>query len=266
MKEGFEKIKRCLDTDDRRFFKLFEESMFEGSRAAALEMTNIAEQYIKQNQKFLLSLGLRFLIRSDLEMLSWPNSPLLVMLQFVDPNVLFDGGEVSNTPLHVLCDLAEPSDYSTHENQLVLAKQLIEHGANVKAVSIPHGKTPLHNACFSKVVTNLDFVKLLLESGADPNAQDRLGMTPLMWTIPNAPGAAKFLLNWPTTDANITTQSGASFLARVRSVITDSSYIAPPGNPDPDQIQHHFLLQQWRDIEEILVERDAHDTGIATIY
>ena len=45
-------------------------------------------------------------------------------------------------------------------------------------------------------VTNLDFVELLLETGADPNAQDHLGLTPLMCTIEVAPGAAKFLLNW----------------------------------------------------------------------
>jgi hypothetical protein len=87
-----------------------------------------------------------------------------------------------------------------------------------------------------------------------------------MWTTPNAPGAAKFLLKWPTTDANITTQSGASFLARERSVITANSYeVAKPDVPDTDQVQHHFLIQQWRDIQEILVERDAHDTGIVTI-
>jgi ankyrin repeat protein len=30
-------------------------------------------------------------------------------------------------------------------------------------------------------VTNLDFVELLLEEGADPNGQDQLGLTPLLW-------------------------------------------------------------------------------------
>jgi ankyrin repeat protein len=80
--------------------------------------------------------------------------------------------------------------------------------------------TPLHRACFSGNVTNLDFVEYLLEVGADPNAQDRSGRTPLLYTTPDAPGAAKFLLNWPTTDVNITTQSGESFLAKVRSTIT----------------------------------------------
>jgi ankyrin repeat protein len=113
-------------------------------------------------------------------------------------------------------------------------------------------------------VTNLDFVELLLEEGADPNSQDHLGLTPLMFTIPDASGAAKFLLNWSTTDANITTRSGASFLAIVRLEITNfSDQIALPDNPY--QVQAHFLLQQWREIEKMLVEKGAHDTRVTAI-
>jgi hypothetical protein len=112
-------------------------------------------------------------------------------------------------------------------------------------------------------VTNLDFVELLLKKGADPNAQDHLGVTPLLCTTPDAPGAAKFLLNWPTsTDVNITTRSGVSFLARVRSTITE---VSNQIGRHPDQIQHTFLLQKWREIEEMLVERGAHDTGVAAL-
>jgi ankyrin repeat protein len=115
-------------------------------------------------------------------------------------------------------------------------------------------------------VTNLDFVEYLLEVGADPNAKHHLGLTPVMFTMPYAPGAAKFLLKWPTTDANITTRSGGSFLAMVRWTIAEwdlSDKVALPGNPDnSEQIQRQFQLQQWRDIEESLVERGAADTGI----
>jgi hypothetical protein len=103
------------------------------------------------------------------------HSPLLVLLHFVDPNVLLGDenaplqeGENRVTPLHHLADLAAPNDYSTHENQLFLAKQLIEHGANVNAASISQRETPLHRACFSGNVTNLDIVEYLLEVGADP--------------------------------------------------------------------------------------------------
>jgi hypothetical protein len=262
LKKQFEEGEHILNEDMKRFFRLFQESTFEGSRAAALEMRKIAKRQSKKLQEFLLYHSLYFLVRfSNSEMLSWPNSPLFVMLEFVDPNELLLS---TSTPLLMLANLADPSEYSTHVNQLILAKQLIEHGANLNAVSIPDGMTPLQNACFAGNVTNLDFVEYLLEVGADPNAQDHQGLTPLMYTTPYSPGAAKFLLNWPTTDANITNRSGASYLARVRSLITSlSDQIALPDFPD--QVQDQFQLQQWRVIEEMLVERGAHDTGITAL-
>jgi hypothetical protein len=265
LKEVIERNEGSLTEDTKRFFKLFEESTFEGSRAAAQKMKKIAKRQTKRNQKFLFLHSFCVLVRCSVsDMLLWPSSPLLVMLQFVDPNVLFGEDETRVTSLHYLADLADPFDYSTHENQLILAKQLIDHGANVNAVSIPHGMTPLHYACFSCNVINLDFVELLLEKDANPNAQDQQGMTPLMSTTRFAPGAAKFLLNWPTTDVNITTRSGASFLTMVRSTITALSYkVALPDNPG--QIQDEFQLQQWRAIEDILVERGAAGTGLTTL-
>jgi CRISPR/Cas system-associated endoribonuclease Cas2 len=263
-REVYEGEERGLDEGKKRFFKLFQESTFEGSRAAAQKMKEYAKRQTKQDQTFLLFYSSRLLIRSKSEMLSWPNSPLLVMLQFVDPNVKDGDEEMSMTPLHHLADLADPFDYSAHENQLILAKQLIDHGANVITGSIPRGVMPLHKACQSATVTNLDFVELLLEKGADPNAQDRLGCTPLMFTTSHAPGAAKFLLNWPTTDANITERSGASFLDRVRLTITTlSDKVALPDNIY--QVQDQFQLQQWREIEVMLVERGAAGSGTTTL-
>jgi hypothetical protein len=85
LKGALESQKRMLD---ERFFKIFEESTFEGSQAAAQKMKTYARRQTKYNQTFLLFHSLRFLIQSDSEMLSWPNSPLLVLFQFFDPNVL----------------------------------------------------------------------------------------------------------------------------------------------------------------------------------
>jgi hypothetical protein len=258
-KEEFETNEQIHDEDMKEFFKLFQESKFEGSRAAALEMKKIATRQTEDNRRFLLFHSLYFLIRSDSEMLSWPNSPLLVLLRFVDANALsgdepLQEGEERETPLHHLADLLDPNDYSTQVNQLILAKQLIKHGANVNAVSIPNAETPLHSACYAGAVTNLDFVELLLVEGADPNAPSNSGMTPLMKTITEAPGAARFLLNWPTMDFNSTTQSREAFLFMVRRLLTDfSDQSELPA--DLDQVQKNFLLQQWRGIEEMLVER-----------
>jgi hypothetical protein len=270
LKEVFEGVQRRFNEDFQRFYKLFEESTFEGSRAAARKMKEfVKRQQYRRNDtlKMLLFHSLQFLARfSDSEMLSWPNSPLLVMLQFLDPNVLneesYDSTLQPVTPLFIVADLADSSVYTTHKNQLILAKQLIEHGANVNAVS-SDGATPLHNACKAGKVTNLDFVELLLEEGADPNFQMPSGLTPLMFTTADAPGAAKFLLNWPTTDVNITTHDHAAFLHFVQMNIEKySDEIAL--NPNiPDRVQQQLLLQQWRDVEEMAVEKGAHDLGLA---
>jgi ankyrin repeat protein len=73
-----------------------------------------------------------------------------VLLQLVDSNVLFGNDTTTFTPLHRLTDLADRYDYySTHENQLILAKQLIEHGATINALLNSHGMSPLHKACYS---------------------------------------------------------------------------------------------------------------------
>jgi hypothetical protein len=271
LKKVIEGRRRGLEEDGKHFLKLFEESTLEGSQAAARKMKKISRRLSKFAQKRRIFQILQILARYDSDMLSWPNSPLLVLLHFVDPNVLagnehapLQEGESRYAMLHLLADLADTIDCFTHENQLILAKQLIKHGANVNAVTSPEGETPLHKACCAFIVTNLDFIELLLKKSADPNAQDHRGVTPLMFTARFAPGAAKFLLNWPATDANLTSRSGASFLAMVRADVKYfSDQIARPDNPE--RIQHQFLLRQWREIEEMLVERGAVDTGIDTL-
>jgi hypothetical protein len=158
--------------------------------------------------------------------------------------------------LHFFASLTDPFDSSIHGKQLILAKQLIEHGTNVNAVSIPNCETPLHIACHSDVVTNLDFLEVLLEAGADPNTKNSGGLTPLIIATPDAPGAAKFLMNWPSTEVNITTRSGASFLAMVRSAITSLSVkFARPDSPE--QVEHQFAIKQ--------LEMGSHDTCITAV-
>jgi hypothetical protein len=215
-------------------------------------MKTIAKRQTKYNQT-LLPLGNPFVAKQTVHF----------VLQFVDPDLLSEHenaplqeGENRVNPLRHLADLADRFDYSTRGNLLILAKQIIARGANVDALSSPKGETPLHAACFAGNVTNLDFVELMLEAGADTNAKEFRGMTPLMCTSPNAIGTSKFLLNWPSTDANSTNRSNESFRARVRFLLTKfSELVTLPYNPE--RVQHQFLLQPWREIEEILVERDA---------
>jgi ankyrin repeat protein len=268
-KEMYELLERSLDEDEKRFFKLFTESTFEGRRAVAREMKKIVVRQTKHNPEVLLFHSLYLLIHTKSEkLILWPNSPLLVLLRFADPNMLTgdEHDEIRTTLFDQLAILADPTsiDYSTQENQLTLGRQLIEHGANVNVPAVPYGDTPLHTACHSDVTTNLHFIQLLLENGADPNAQEYKGLTPLMCTTMFAPGAAKFLLEWPTTDVNIIDRSGISFRDVVRGAIEHlSNQVALPDNPD--RVKHQFVLQQWREIKEMLVERGRRDTGIADL-
>jgi hypothetical protein len=88
-KETFETKERIRKEEIKLSFKLFEESTFKGSRGAARTMEKIAKRQTKDIQKMLLFHSLEFSIRfSESEMLSWTNSPLLVMLHFADSNVL----------------------------------------------------------------------------------------------------------------------------------------------------------------------------------
>jgi hypothetical protein len=140
LKEQFERSARSIDEDEdaKNFFQLFLEGStqtLEESLPALLYMNQIADRQPRQNHKLLLIHSLHVLIRSDSKMLSWPTSPLIVLLEFVDPNVLSEGddapleeGESNETALHHLADLADPFDYSTHENQVILANNSLATG------------------------------------------------------------------------------------------------------------------------------------------
>jgi hypothetical protein len=269
LKERFELEERNFGKEGERFFKHFIQSTFEGSQAAARNMKKIAMRHSKHNRKCFLFHSLYLLIHTASEKLIWPNSPLLVLLPFVDPNVLagpdrgaLQGRENSGTLLHKLARMADAtsSDYSTQENQLILGRQLIKLGANVNGLTYPEGVTPLHLACHSATTTNLDFIQLLLDNGADPNIQDVNGKTPIMNTLRLAPGAAKYLLEWPTTDVNLTANLGYSFLAMVRAAVRFLQGQVVLARPH--QVQDQFLLLQWLEIEKMLVEREAVDAGI----
>jgi hypothetical protein len=255
LRKTFERSGRSLPADAKRFFKLFTESTEEESQAAAQKMKKYVKKQPKKYQKFLLFHSLYFLVRSDSEMLLWPNSPLLVLIQCVDANMLYGDEDTTVTPLHHLADLADPWNYQIHERQLILAKQLIEHRADANAKSSPQNVTPLHKACFAGNVTNLEIVELLLKSGADPNVQDYEGKIAMQYAIPHAPSAAKFLLKWHKhTNVTITAESRVAFLASIRSLMIDLTNDLAWPEYNPEGVQTRFLLQQWREIEDMMVE------------
>jgi hypothetical protein len=107
------------------------------------------------------------------------------MLQFVDPNVLLGDQETRFTPLHDLAYLADPFDYSTHETDS--SKTAYQPWSQCQRCNEPTGRNTVAKGMPGNV-TNLDFLKLLLKR-CNPNSQDYLGQTPLMFSIPLAPDA-----------------------------------------------------------------------------
>ncbi|RIB23243.1 ankyrin repeat-containing domain protein [Gigaspora rosea] len=66
--------------------------------------------------------------------------------------------------------------YATRSGKLEICRLLLEHGANVNAVTPELLSTPLHRAA---IINNSEIVHLLLSSGANPKLKDSDGHTPL---------------------------------------------------------------------------------------
>jgi hypothetical protein len=256
----------CENPRVRRFFGLFSESQ-QGDTdhtVTVREMKKILRNESPQIQQVILLCSFSLLSQlTPSKMLELPTSPLKVVLQFVDASVLSSDDGGGATPLHWLANMSDPSKEHTLENQCILAKQLIEAGANVnaRAQHAWHKGTPLHIACSSYNCTNLDFIQLLLDHGANPNARNSLGSTPLFYTMGYAPGAAKFLLTHSDkTDPDILPNDGRSFLAIVRSTIAvATSEARRPHNSNSEIVL--FQVKQWEEVEKLLVERGALDCG-----
>jgi hypothetical protein len=160
-----------------------------------------------------------------------------------------------------LTELLYPDDHRAYATQLILAKQLVEHAVDVNDELWQSGTMPLHSACSSDVVTNIGFI-YLLQNGANPNTRNNLGLMPLMSAFKWAPGAAKVLIEWPTTNANIIYKSGRTVLALVRMVIEELSDEVD-SLENPRRAEDQFVLQQWRENEDMLMEKGASDTRTA---
>jgi len=83
------------------------------------------------------------------------------------------------TPLHLLFFLER---YEKMNNMLDIVQLFLTNGANANAEDVS-GCTPLHYLCRNNYKNDnlTDIVKLLIEYGADVDAKDRTGNTPLFY-------------------------------------------------------------------------------------
>jgi ankyrin repeat protein len=80
-----------------------------------------------------------------------------------------DSNYQGSSPLHFIAD-------GSNENELSIAIELINQGADVNDQNNDKRESPLHIAA---IWNNLSLVKVLIDAGADVNAQDEFGSTPL---------------------------------------------------------------------------------------
>jgi hypothetical protein len=184
---SYEDLRHTLseDSDFTQFFKLFQESKPGGRRAAAREMFEIAFEQDHDTRESWVLIILIQLTYVDVDRLTWPSSPLLVLLECMiecDPTALL-GGDIQSLWFSWLVNLMHPDGHHIcYTRQILLAKQLVECGVLDVNVVMPLSTAPLQYACSNSVIS-LELIEFLLQSGADPNAKNHRGMTPLMFTI-----------------------------------------------------------------------------------
>ena len=270
----------CFPSSCREMYRIF-------AATAEKDGTEILENRVKQMKKLAMKIPanqklifLHHMTSLLIHMKTWqvclPTSPILVLLQTgVDTDVIPATGCYP-----CICVLA--AQYSTknefNENQVIIGRQLIEiGGANVNlATNQEAGRnSPLFFACSSRRCTNLDFIQLLLEHGANPNQQDIYGHTPLMNTIEMSVSAAIFMLafeheNAVRVDVNIHANDGKTMLGLLRKSIATNTrqretvVLTGGASPVSDKawattVPYDNLLTQFHEMESLLVGRGAEE-------
>jgi ankyrin repeat protein len=251
---------------EKELWQLFVASKNQQELSHTVEaMKNILRLFSAQERVRVMFQSLSVLVYQASRILGLPTSPLLILLDEdfgLDPNTPFhqDSDGSSSTLLHFLAESLDPTLPITWKNQVILGRQLLTRGANVEGRGDCDRITALHVACSSGSLTNLDFIELLMEHGADPNALSSLGRTPLMRTVPFAPGAAKFLLTHYSdrVDSNMRAMNdGKTFLTMVRECITDHEESLAEEADHESSHAVEFNLEQLREVENLLVARNA---------
>ena len=96
---------------------------------------------------------------------------------------------------------------------------LLEYGADINAIDNASGATPLHYAVYFK---EIEPVSLLLNNGADVNARDSHGDTPLLHAVPIS-GTVAVLLEWGA-EVNVAGTNG--YFPLHRAIVYDSGDVA----------------------------------------
>jgi ankyrin repeat protein len=91
-------------------------------------------------------------------------------------------------------ELIKEMSQSFEDIDIIIIQALLDRGADVEAKD-SRGWTPLHVASTDDDIDNIETAKFLIEKGADVEAKDQWGNTPLHWaTMNNSIEATKLLI------------------------------------------------------------------------
>ena len=245
--------------------------------ARATKMNELARVLLSQNRHDDVHLAfgymMRILVRDEPWRVAQPYSPILAMLQ--------SGLCLNDDEGHLDALAQESSATSTNRNcnQVIIGRQLLEiGGANPNLPNDGLSSFPLYNACYSYQPTNLDFIELLLENGADRNLTC-MGGSSLMGALDMSLDAIKLLLsyehpNCPPIDVNRTFLTNVSALDFVRVYIEKftrfRNEVARTGKvatgcyktwTTTEPFDAH--IDQLRDTEALLLSKGAVSGGVS---
>ena len=225
---------------------------------------DIVSRLTAHDKKAIIFMSLSLAMRVPTSYLYLESSPLLRMLRAgADPSALSSPppghppDDAGSTALHWLAELADPNSSASHSSVLVLARQLLDAGADVNTRAGPglDRITPLMRACCSGVATNLDLIDLYLARGADPNLTDVYGQTAAMHSMIFASAAARRLVLHPSIDLSLRVHSGRnSGQSLIDMVLFGLANISNIGLESDAEDQRHVLQAQLEDLHALISE------------
>jgi formylglycine-generating enzyme len=159
-------------------------------------------------------------------------------------------------------------DYAAEQNQVAIAKYLVEHGARIDAAQTTgrdRGLTALHRAAYFDAA---NVAELLLSHGAEVNAHGPAGATPLLYAASNGSRKTVEILLRHGADVSVATGAGQTAISEATShghldiVELLQSHGAAPNPRSLNDAAAGGELEAVRYILASNVDTDSKDTAL----